>query len=235
MQLLEAGCLGRAQVRAERAVAAAIAASNDRFWCDRCGATLEASDADARRRCGACAPGRAFDAFVRLGRYDAPLGALARRVKRRGWHAAATALGDRLAIEVRRRLERPRDGWIVVPVPSATLRRLQRGIDHTMVLAEAIGRGAESRVSRALALGASSRQATLGRASRLSRAQRMRLQPRAARAIRGRCVLLVDDIRTTGATLREARELLEAGGARSVIPVVVCVVQLRKTLTRMDL
>ncbi|WP_269745589.1 ComF family protein [Leucobacter komagatae] len=45
----------------------------------------------------------------------------------------------------------------------------------------------------------------------------------AARGLAGRSVVLVDDIVTTGATMRSAVEAIEAVGARVVLAVCLCV------------
>ena len=50
----------------------------------------------------------------------------------------------------------------------------------------------------------------------------MVLRARAAARVKGCGVLLVDDIRTTGATMEEARRLLEGAGAAWVAPTVAC-------------
>jgi predicted amidophosphoribosyltransferase len=54
----------------------------------------------------------------------------------------------------------------------------------------------------------------------------MVLRARAAARLKGCGVLLVDDIRTTGATLDEARRLLEGAGAAWVAPSVACVAEI---------
>lgn len=241
-RLLEAGLLGRGHAPVDRVVERAIRLGGGCAWCMRCGATLVAEcdmppavDAGQGPRCEPCLRRPAFDGFVRLGRYETPLGALARRVKRQGWHRAADALGLHLALEVRARMALPAGGWCVVPVPGSLLRRLARGIDHTHALARAVARELDAPFVPALALGISGRQAGLDRRSRLRRRRRMRVRSGFDRCLRGRFVLLVDDVRTTGSTLQKARELLQSAGSEIVVPAVICVADRRKNIQEMAL
>lgn len=237
MRLLEAGLLGRGHVSAERVVDHAIRAGADRAWCVRCGTTMRGSPGmpapvvvGRGPACDACCEAPVFDGFVRLGRYDSALGELVRRVKRQAWHRAGEVLGGRLAMEVRERFVEPPDGWCVVPVASAFFRRLARGIDHTHTLSSTMAATLRAPLVNALKLGMSSRQAGLDRGQRLARKPRMRLRTGSDQALRGRLVLLVDDVRTTGATLFEARELLINHGVRGVVAAVVCVSERHKPI-----
>lgn len=231
VRLLERALLGRASVRPVLAVASALAQANDRHWCLRCGVPLPGAREMPSRvavgqgpRCAACERLAGFAAFVRLGRYRPPLDGLLRRAKDRGDHAIVRELGRRLGDEVARRLQSPPGGWCVVPVPSSPARRFARGIDHAFVLAEAAARQLGSPTRSAIRSTWRSRQAALGRRERLGRAAGFR--PGRADPIRGRHVLLVDDIRTTGATLTAAASLLRSMGAASVSAAVVAVAEI---------
>ena len=233
LRLLERGLLGCGLPDARRAVDEALVLAGDAAWCMRCGVPL--SDAPcmpiAMRvgqgpRCAACVARPRFDAFIRLGSYRAPLDGLVRRAKEHAWHAALAQLGWRLGDEVHRRLQMTRDGVVVVPIPTSPWRRLRRGTDHANELALGVAARLQLPHVRALHMGGFARQAGLGRRERLLRAGRMVLRARAAVRVKGCGVLLVDDIRTTGATLDEARRLLEGAGAAWVVPSVACVAEI---------
>lgn len=220
--------LGRTRPDAEGAVWEALALCGRDPWCRGCGRSLQLdlpADAGkepvARRMCGRCLKRPLFDGFIRLGRYAPPLDRLVQRVKGSAWHDVAEALGKELAHVLDREFPNCAANVLVAPIPSPALRRWRRGIDHTDAMAR--GLCAESGFERVRWLRAppAARQAALRREERLRRARLAWCGP--GRVPEGTCVVLVDDIRTTGATLSKARELFESHGARRVIPAVACV------------
>jgi ComF family protein len=110
---------------------------------------------------------------------------------------------------------------LVVPLPLSRRRRRERGFNQAELLAETI----------ATHLGALLRPRGLRKVvdtppqAGLSRAQRRRnldgVFRAAERVVRGRRVLLVDDVLTTGASLSEAARTLRRAGARRVDAAVV--------------
>ncbi|WP_449277148.1 phosphoribosyltransferase family protein [Leucobacter sp. GX24907] len=72
-------------------------------------------------------------------------------------------------------------------------------------------------------------QVGLRAADREVNARKVRVKRRCAALVRGREVILIDDILTTGATLRGACECLQAAGAHVVAAVVLCRVVRRDT------
>lgn len=232
LRLLERNLLGRGLPVAARAVDEALAIAADAAWCMRCGVPLagltgmpRVLDVGQGPRCTACAERPRFDAFIRLGSYRTPLDGLVRRAKERAWHSALSELGWQLGEQAHRRLHLQHDA-VVVPIPASPWRRLRRGADH----ADELARGMSARLHlphvRALRMRGVGRQASLNRHERLARASRMVLHARASRRVRGCGVLLVDDVRTTGATLEEACRLLREAGAAWVVPAVVCVAEI---------
>lgn len=227
-RLLERACLGRATVRPAAVVDTAVALAADPAWCMRCGQPLsgvcrmpERVAAGQGPRCTACERLAGLVSFVRLARFRSPMDALLRRSKDRADHGVLSHLGQRLGREVLQRLAMPQGGWCVVPVPASQVRRLVRGIDHAGVLAEGVARSLGCQTTRAARTRWRSRQAALTRRDRLRRGAGLRSV--AGDRILGRHVLLVDDIRTTGATLRNLAILLREHGAASVSAAVVAV------------
>jgi predicted amidophosphoribosyltransferase len=94
---------------------------------------------------------------------------------------------------------------VVVPVPSSAAARRGRGGDH---IARLVGRRRRVRALRLVrAVRDSAGLSTAARAANLDSAMRARAPRR-----EGRAAIVVDDIVTTGATLREAARALRAAG-----------------------
>ncbi len=104
---------------------------------------------------------------------------------------------------------------LVVPVPTATGRRRERGFDHAALLARYIARQLKLEFVSALARLGQSRQVGAGRSQRLKQSE---LNYRVARPslIAERHILLVDDVITTGATIQAATRTLKQARAKSV-------------------
>ncbi len=105
---------------------------------------------------------------------------------------------------------------LVLQVPLHPRRRGERGFDQAALLAVQVARevGRPYRPTAARRLRHGPAQASLSRAERLQSASlAFSADPR---QVAGAAVLLVDDVVTTGATLRACREALLAAGARRV-------------------
>lgn len=100
----------------------------------------------------------------------------------------------------------------VLPVPASPLRWRWRGFDPAEEIALALSRRAGLPYARCLSRGHGSRQVGRARSERLGDPPRVR-----SRGAAPERALLVDDVRTTGATLGVCAEALRAGGAREVI------------------
>jgi ComF family protein len=111
-------------------------------------------------------------------------------------------------------------GWtpdVVVPVPLHTSRLAERGFNQAALLAAPVARelGVPLAARALVRTRDTPQQATLDRKSRLRNVRRA-FAARDARTVAGKRILLVDDVRTTGATLLACEHALRAAGASDV-------------------
>lgn len=180
--------------------------------CDRCATTVGAGEED-EFGCASCRDRKVpWDRAVRLGAYEDELREVILEVKFTRFRSAGTALGRMLG-EVLRNAGAPSAGVVVVPIPMSTRRRLVRGVDHTA----AIGRGVASELGAPMRMALTRKHRPSQRSVSMSARARnvsgtMRLRRGAGAGIKGRTVVLVDDVRTSGATLRAASSSIFLGG-----------------------
>ncbi len=192
--------------------------------CRGCGHGLGPFAAEAAR-CDACRvqPRGCVRSTTALLRYHRSGRALLARLKYHG----LTAIGQPLGRDLGRRFcEREpliagAADLVVVAVPLHPWRRWRRGFNQ----AHEIARGVAAELDRPLVRALRRRRATraLFGVPRESRAEVVAGAFRAigVASVASRRVALVDDIRTSGATLREAGRVLRAAGAKSVDALVV--------------
>lgn len=109
----------------------------------------------------------------------------------------------------------------VVPVPLSWSRRLRRGFNQAERVARPLAAGLGASCVEALRRLGGAPQVGRGRRERWQLLERRGFAAVRAEAVRGRRVLLVDDVLTTGATARAAAAALAAAGAASVEVLVV--------------
>lgn len=168
-----------------------------RIFCPPCAMTLEARTTDAAvppyRYGGALA--RAIVRFKYEGRSDLarPLGSLLLR---------AAPMFEPLGVD------------LVVPVPLHFARLADRGFNQAALLAAPLARalGATHEPRALVRVRDTSRQADLDRTSRLTNVS-FAFAARDPAVVEGKRVLLVDDVRTTGSTLRACAAALTSAGA----------------------
>jgi ComF family protein len=182
--------------------------------CSRCGLRVATPTAV----CGAClTEPPPFDGCVVALDYAFPWDRLIADFKFNGRIELASALARRLSRAVKHD-GRPLPTW-VLPVPLAPQRLAERGYNQAWELARrvasALGCRAEARLLQRLLPGP--HQAELGLAQRLSNLRGAYTVDRSRRlSLQGQHVALVDDVMTSGATLREAAAALRRGGAARV-------------------
>jgi ComF family protein len=159
-----------------------------------------------------------YDRLLSLWSYQPPLEEVIIALKFRRLDYLARRLGDRLVSVFAGEL---RDIDLIVPMPLHWLRHLRRGYNQAWELAqpvaEALGKPCRRLLGRRLATMSQSR---LGREARQHNLRRAFIVHR-PELCRGRNLLLLDDVVTTGATLRTAASSLKEAGARSITALTV--------------
>jgi ComF family protein len=188
-------------------------------WCRTCGDSLPSwrTLSVAMSRCAACRRlPRAIDAGRFAGDYDGALRGIIHAFKYDRRRSLAAPLGRLLADAGRDLLT---DADCVVPVPLHAWRRLRRGFNQAADLSRRLDLPVVDALWRTMAtrpqsgLTAAARRRNVRGAFAISPA--LRRSTRDAR-LRDRIVILVDDVKTTGATLDECARVLKAAGAREV-------------------
>ena len=190
-----------------------------------CGAPLPASAAAGVEgpspRCGRCRRGRAvLSKGAALGLYAGPLRDCVVALKYQGRHKTA----ERLAL---RMLEQDRGRAVLcgahtlIGVPLHVDRLKERGFNQAALLAEAMGRISGLPVSTALVRNRNTPSQTHLSAKDRRRNVARAFQVREHTALIGATVVVVDDVATTGATLRECATTLLAAGVAEVRAITV--------------
>jgi len=189
--------------------------------CPKCGSALGPHTTD-RRDCPDCRgqPLR-FQGTVAVAKYNGVMCALIHAFKYEGHENLHRTFGEML----RRRLREfdfPQPPEIIVPVPLAVTRRIRRGFNQAHLLATHAG----AELGIGVVTGCLKRAHATPSQAKLPATKRRVSQVgsfavRKPSAIQGRCVLLVDDVMTTGSTASECARVLRGAGARSVFAAVL--------------
>jgi len=184
--------------------------------CIVCGEPF-ASDVEKDHVCGSCLTSPPpFAAARSLGRFDGALMAMIHRLKYREQSRLASPLGYLMASGDYPGF-RIGEASLVMPVPLHLQRLRQRGFNQSLLMAGTVGKRygipVDARSLRRPV--ASEPQVTLGRKER-ERNVRGVFAVADGKRIRGKSILLVDDVYTTGSTLKECARVLLRAGAREV-------------------
>ena len=189
--------------------------------CPRCGSTVgpftPVSDG-----CSRCRDERLhFEKVFRLGPYDGALREIILRMKHFTGESLADAMGEAWSLEIMSRIAQARVS-VVVPVPLHWYRRWRRGYNQSESLARPLAAKLclpfRTNVLRRI-------RNTPSQTQRGGSARRDNVRgafvARRDPGIRGKTVLLVDDVLTTGSTASEAAKALQQAGAERVVVAVL--------------
>ena len=185
--------------------------------CRRCALPVPAGIA----HCGHCLGGPAeLDACHAAVSYEFPWSALIAQFKfngQAGWaHSFATLM--RSAPWVEPALD---EADLVLPMPLARQRLAERGFNQALVLARAL---APRKIDAAILLRVrhTPAQAALDRKSRLGNVKgAFAVEPLRAALVKGKRIVLVDDVMTSGASLSSAAQAVRRAGAERITALVL--------------
>ena len=188
------------------------------FCCDTCGAPLPGEDTGTSEHCDDCiriarpwSRGRAAMLYHENGRK------LVLALKHGDRHEVLRPAALWLAAALKPIL--PEEDVLIAPVPLHWLRMLRRTYNQSALLAQALGRQIGQEVCPDLLLRPKRTQSLdgLGRDARFSELdQSITINPRRADRVKGRSVVIVDDVMTSGATLSASTQACLAAGAKEV-------------------
>lgn len=163
--------------------------------------------------CSNCLNQSGIQAVWALGAYEGALERLIHDMKFRHKREAATILGEQLAKVIPEQEAAP----LIIPLPTAADRMRQRGFDHSASIAKALARVRAWPYSPLLRRNHYGRQVGSDKRTRIQQAaQAYRLDVLAG----NRPVLLIDDVLTTGASIKAAAQLLRQAGCQQIMAAV---------------
>lgn len=181
--------------------------------CTRCGIPFM-TEGDEDHLCGTCIRERVpFDRAASVCFYDGALSEAIRRLKYSKRSSLASSLGDLLASHP----VTSEDCDVIVPVPLHMERLKERGFNQSHLLAKRAANGMPVEVNPYIL---ERTRPTLAQAGMNSRERiiniRGAIRVREGADVKGKNILLIDDVYTTGATVRECSRVLKKGGAKKV-------------------
>ncbi len=213
LDLIETQFLGRTGLSFDgRTRVTGWAADPQDAYCQRCGGSVGPHEADGEG-CGACRRKRLpWERALRLGPYTGQIRAAVLDLKFRNWRQTGAELGRVLGEYLGECLERAQISATeaaIVPVPAHWTRRVRFGVDHTLTLGRAASRASGVPLRRVLARRAGPSQLQVPFSQRMSNVSGV-FRVRRGRDL-PRLVVVLDDVRTTGATLRSACRAIRSG------------------------
>jgi ComF family protein len=188
--------------------------------CPRCASSV-GEFAEIAQGCPECMSQRfAFDGAIRLGRYEGILRDAILKMKSATGEGLAESLGSLYAEQFQEQI-RQIQAQLIVPIPLHWRKRWQRGYNQCESLGEGIARkmriSLDTRVLRRV-------RSTAPQSELSPTARQMNVKDAFAIGrkidLKGKTILLVDDVLTTGSTVNEAAKKLKDAGASRVVVLV---------------
>lgn len=183
-------------------------------YCWRCGGSIGAHESDGDG-CASCrGKSLPWDRAIRLGKYNGVLRSEILGLKFHRWRSTGTGLGRYLGYSIAEQLKiaqiRPSQAALV-PIPMHRFRRITRGVDHTQVIAKSAASVIGCQVSPMLSTRYRPEQVGLSMTARAKNIKdAFSISKHGSRIIQQmtnleknngkRVYILIDDVRTTGAT-----------------------------------
>jgi predicted amidophosphoribosyltransferase len=158
---------------------------------------------------------------MRLGLYEGIVRDAVLDLKFRRWRLTGMQLGAAFGVEIGTRIRElgllPSE-VLFVPIPITHRRRIRRGVDHTLVLARGASKASGIGIAKMLRARRRAEQIGLSATERAKNIRGAFYMPGSARK-RGsgeawkeiRALIVLDDVRTTGATLEEGCRVIRSG------------------------
>ena len=185
-------------------------------FCSVCGTPFRSKEVE-NHPCGACATKEKYFTMARaLGYYEGPLQEAIHRWKYQGRMSLTSFFGEWMA-EALQRYWRPSSLDLLIPVPLHRQRLRERGFNQALLLAQELSQRTGILCHKRVL---QKKKPTLPQVN-LSGSEREKgvrgaFQIMEKEKLKGKSILLVDDVYTTGATVNECAKVLMAGGAERV-------------------
>lgn len=185
-------------------------------WCESCNLPLgdSALAGDICANCMVALP--PFDGVRAVVAYSRQSASIILKLK----YGRRTGVARLIARHLERHLPEGRDDWLLVPVPLHSARLWQRGFNQSLLIARHLGRKSGIAVATDLLVRTRRTRPLKGMGPKQRDAEVksvFAVAPNRSAEIKGRKIILVDDVLTSGATARACAKRLKRAGASEVV------------------
>ena len=190
------------------------------LYCWRCGGSIGLHESDGEGCANCHTKTLPWERTIRLGRHTDKLREEVLALKFARWRATGDGLGIHLGLAIREQLKLAQidaQDAALVPIPIHRLRRVTRGVDHTLVLARGASKSSGCPIQGLLSTKWRPEQVGLSKTTRAQNtkdafffSRRGMGSLKKTMAQDKRLFILIDDVRTTGATFVAASKALKS-------------------------